>query len=77
MNRRDLIQNCAAAAVTLAVPARAFAQVNPTATRDAALLGIAREQVARAGAGLWRRDKVGIADFWLHSAQKRVHFGLI
>lgn len=72
MNRRDLIRTGAAAA--LALPARAFAQVNPTATRDAALLGIAREQVARAGARLWKRDKVAIADFGLHSAQRRFHF---
>ncbi len=74
MNRRDLIRTGAAAAAALALPARAFAQVNPTATRDAALLGIAREQVARAGARLWKRDKVAIADFGLHSAQRRFHF---
>lgn len=74
MNRRQLLRNGAAAAATLALPGRAFAQVNPTSVRDAALLAVAREQVARAGAGLWKRDKVAIADFGLHSAQRRFHF---
>jgi hypothetical protein len=75
MNRRDLLRSgTAAAAAALALPARVFAQVNPTASRDAALLSIAREQVARAGAKLWHRDKVAIADFGLHSAQRRFHF---
>jgi hypothetical protein len=74
MNRRQLLRNGAAAAATLAVAPRAFAQVNPTARRDAALLEIAREQIARAGAKLWHRDKVAIADFALHSARRRFHF---
>lgn len=74
MNRRQVLCSGAAAAATLALPPRAFAQVNPTARRDAALLEIAREQVARAGAKLWHRDKVAIADFGLHSARKRFHF---
>lgn len=74
MNRRQVLCSGAAAAATLAVTPRVFAQVNPTAGRDAALLTIAREQLARAGAKLWRRDKVAIADFGLHSAHKRFHF---
>jgi hypothetical protein len=74
MNRRAFLASGAAAATALALPARAFAQVNPTAVRDAELLRIAREQVARTGAKLWRRDKVAIADFGLHSAHKRFHF---
>lgn len=74
MNRRQLLLTGSAAAVTLALPARVFAQVNPTARRDAALLTIAREQVARAGAKLWQRDLVAIADFGLHSARQRFHF---
>lgn len=74
MNRRQLIRNGAAAAATLALPGRVFAEVNPTARRDAALLAIAREQIARAGAKLWHRDRVAIADFGLHSALKRFHF---
>lgn len=74
MKRRELLRAGAAVAASLALPARAFAQVNPTVVRDAALLGIAREQVARAGAKLWHRDRVAIADFALHSAQRRFHF---
>lgn len=74
MNRRDLIRAGSAAAATLALAPRVFAQVNPTAGRDAALLTIAREQVARAGARLWHRDMVAIADFGLHSASQRFHF---
>ena len=56
------------------MPRRAFAQVNPAAARDAQLLVIAREQADRAGAKLWHRDMVGIADFGLHSANPRFHF---
>lgn len=74
MNRRDLLRTGAAATAALALPARVFAQVNPTARRDAELLEIARREVARAGAKLWKRDMVAIADFGLHSARRRFHF---
>lgn len=74
MNRRQLLCTGAAAATALTLPGRAFAQVNPTSARDAALLALAREQVERAGPRLWHRDKVAIADFGLHSAQRRFHF---
>lgn len=74
MNRRQLLRSGTAAAATLALPPRLFAQVNPTAGRDAALLGIAREQVSRIGDRLWHRDVVAIADFGLHSAHQRFHF---
>jgi hypothetical protein len=74
MKRRQLLRSGLAAAATMALPARLHAQVNPTARRDAALLDIAREQVARIGAKLWHRDMVAIADFGLHSAHKRFHF---
>lgn len=74
MNRRDLLRSGAAATAALALPPRAFAQVNPTAGRDTALLALARAEVARAGAALWKRDTVAIADFGLHSAQPRFHF---
>ena len=37
-------------------------------------MGIARDELARVGAQIWRRDIVGIADFGLHSAHKRFHF---
>ena len=74
MNRRDLIKGSLAATAAAALPARLFAQVNPTAARDAKLMVIARDELARAGTSIWRRDIVGIADFGLHSSQKRFHF---
>ncbi|MFA6220048.1 MAG: murein L,D-transpeptidase catalytic domain-containing protein [Erythrobacter sp.] len=55
-------------------PARVFAQVNPAAGRDRKLIAMARERLARAGAAVWRQDIVGIADFGLHSAERRFHF---
>lgn len=74
MKRRDLLRSGTLAVAAMAVPQRLFAHVNPTAARDAELLAVARREVARAGAGLWKRDIVGIADFGLHSAQRRFHF---
>ncbi len=74
MNRRQLLGSVTAVATSLALPPRVFAQVNPTARRDAELLAIARREVARAGARLWHRDMVAIADFALHSALPRFHF---
>ena len=62
------------AASALALPPRLFAQVNPAAAREAQLLAIARREADRAGAKLWHRDMVGIADFGLHSANPRFHF---
>lgn len=74
-SRRRLLRNAVlgAGVIGLSGP-RAFAQVNPTASRDAQLLAVAREQLARIGAGIWRKDIVGIADFGLHSSQPRFHF---
>ena len=74
MNRRDLIKRSLAATAAVALPGRLFAQANPTAARDARLMGIARDELARVGAQIWRQDIVGIADFGLHSAHKRFHF---
>lgn len=74
MNRRQLLASGAAAAGAMAIGPRVFAQVNPTAARDARLLDIARREVERAGPRLWKRDTVAIADFGLHSAQERFHF---
>lgn len=71
MDRRRFL--AATLAAPLAAPLRLAAQPGPGA-RDRALLALAREQVARADAHLWRRDMAGIADFGLHSAQPRFHF---
>ncbi|ANU08810.1 murein L,D-transpeptidase catalytic domain-containing protein [Paraurantiacibacter namhicola] len=73
MNRRDLLKSTVVAGAALAVPTRAFAQAGP-GPRDRRILGIAREQVERAGAALWRRDMVGVADMGVHSSNKRFHF---
>jgi len=74
MNRRDLLKSSLAAGAAITLPGRVSAQVNPTASRDAQLFAIAREQLARVGDVLWKKDIVGIADFGLHSSQRRFHF---
>lgn len=74
VNRRDFIASAAAAAAgALALPARVAAQAAPDA-RSRRLLEIAQREMERAGAVLWRRDVVGIADYGLHSALPRFHF---
>ena len=74
MNRRDLIKGTLAASAAVALPARLFAQVNPTSARDRRLIEIARDQLARIGSNIWKKDIVGIADFGLHSGSERFHF---
>jgi hypothetical protein len=74
VNRRRFIASAAAAAGTLAMPARVFAQPSGLDARSTQILEIARREVARAGGVLWRRDIAGIADFSLHSALPRFHF---
>lgn len=74
MKRRDFLRNGLAAGAATALPTRAFAQANPTASRDRQLIAIAREQLERAGAGIWKKDIVGVADFGLHSSKRRFHF---
>ena len=74
MKRRDLLKGSLAAGAAVALPSRLFAQWNPTATRDAKLMDIAREELVRVGGNIWRKDIVAIADFGLHSARRRFHF---
>ena len=74
MDRRRFIASATAAAGTLALPARVFAQPSGLDARSTQILDIARREVARAGDVLWRRDVVGIADFGVHSALPRFHF---
>ena len=71
MNRRDLIKG-AAAATALAVTGPIGAQAR--LTRNAQLFDLARAELNRVGAGIWKHDVVGIADFGLHSAEERFHF---
>ena len=74
MNRRDLLKAGAAAGAALVAPVRLAAQPAKGSPRDRALFKIAGEELARAGDAIWKRDIVGIADYGLHSAQKRFHF---
>jgi len=74
MNRRHFIGSAAAAAGSLALPARVFAQPSGLDAKSQAILAIAQREVARAGDVLWRRDVAGIADFGVHSALPRFHF---
>ena len=74
MNRRDLLKGTLAAGAALTLPARLAAQPAKGSARDRALFKIASEELARAGDAIWKRDIVGIADYGLHSAQKRFHF---
>jgi hypothetical protein len=73
-DRRAFIASAAAATGALALPARLPAQPLAVSTRSARILEVARREVARAGAVLWRRDIAGIADFGAHSSQPRLHF---
>lgn len=74
MKRREILIGGLAASAALAAPARAFAQVQKGTTRDRALFEIAKRELDRAGDAIWKRDIVGIADFGLHSANRRFHF---
>ncbi len=74
MKRRDILRGVAAGTLAAAAPAKLFAQVQPGTVRDRKLFAIAAQQLEKAGAAIWRKDIVGIADFGLHSAQPRFHF---
>lgn len=74
LNRRNFIAAATLGSAALGVPARLFAQPLGIDARSARILDIARREVDRAGAVLWRRDIAGIADFGVHSAQPRFHF---
>lgn len=74
MKRRDIIKAGMILGGSALLPARVFAQVNPTSSRDRQLIAIARQELERVGHRIWRKDIVGIADFGLHSAEKRFHF---
>ena len=73
-DRRAFIASAVAAAGSLALPGKVFAQPIATDARGTRILEIARREVARADAVLWRRDIAGIADFAAHSSLPRFHF---
>lgn len=72
MNRRAFLGSLGIGAAALAAPLRVAAQPAPDA-RSRRILDIARSEVERAGAALWRRDIAAIADFGVHSATPRFH----
>ena len=73
MNRRDLLKGTLATGAALAMPVKLAAQPAKGSARDRALFKIASDELARASDAIWKRDLVGIADYGLHSAQKRFH----
>ncbi len=73
MKRRDLLKSGLAAGAALALPGRSLAQP-AQGSRDAQLFAIADAELERVGRDIWRKDIVGIADFGLHSSQRRFHF---
>lgn len=74
IDRRAFIASAAAATGALALPVRLPAQPLAVSTKSARILDIARREVHRNAASLWRLDIVGVADFGAHSSQPRFHF---
>jgi len=74
MKRRDLLKGSLVAGAGLALPTRVFAAPQAGSKRDRALFKLAKRELDRAGDVIWKRDIVGIADFGLHSAERRFHF---
>lgn len=74
MDRRTIITGLAAAGACAALPARAFAQPFAISEQHRKVLAIAKDQMERNRARLWRTDIVGVADFALPSALPRFHF---
>lgn len=75
--RRDILKGTLGAGLVaasgLTLPARLAASVAAGTPRERALFDIAKRELDRAGAAIWKRDIVGIADFGLHSARPRFH----
>ncbi len=74
MKRRDLLKGSLVAGAGLAMPARVFASPKAGSKRDRALFKLAKRELDRAGDVIWKRDIVGVADFGVHSAERRFHF---
>ena len=74
LSRRQVIAGAAVAGTALALPTRLPAQALAIDMRQVRILEIAKREIERAGAPLWRRDIAGIADFGVHSATPRFHF---
>lgn len=77
MKRRDILKGTLAtgAALTVsAMPALLAAQPRAGSLRDRKLFDIAKRELDKAGSAIWKRDIVGIADYGVHSAERRFHF---
>lgn len=77
MNRRDLLKGTLATGAALALPtlpSTLAAQPRAGSPRDRVLFDIAKRELDRAGDAIWRHDIVGIADFGVHSAERRFYF---
>lgn len=74
MNRRDLLKTGIVAGAAVSLPATLSAAPRKGTERDRKLFALAKEQLDRAGDVIWKKDIVGIADFGVHSAEKRFHF---
>jgi len=74
MNRRDLIKGTLATTAALTLPGRIAAQPRAGSARDRVLFDVAKRELDKAGDVIWRKDIVGIADFGVHSANRRFHF---
>jgi len=77
MKRRDLLKGSLVAGAALAVPAlpaKLAAQARSGSARDRVLFDLAKRELDRAGDAIWRKDIVGIADFGVHSAERRFYF---
>lgn len=73
-DRRTLLAGVAATGAALALPTRVFAQAWSLTDQHRKILAVAKEQLERNRARLWRTDIVGVADFALPSALPRLHF---
>ena len=74
MDRRQALSGMIAAGTALAAPARLFAQAWSVPEQHRKVLEIAKEQLERNRARVWRTDMVGVADFALPSSLPRFHF---
>ncbi|MFN3424370.1 MAG: murein L,D-transpeptidase catalytic domain-containing protein [Novosphingobium meiothermophilum] len=74
VNRRGVLAGAAASAVAAVVPPRVAAAVYYPNEQHRRVLELAKEQVERHRASLWRTDIVGIADFAMPSSLPRFHF---
>jgi hypothetical protein len=74
IDRRAVLKGVGLAAVSAVAPAKVFAQPYSPTEQHRRILDVAKEQMERVRAQLWRTDVVGVADFALPSSLPRLHF---